>query len=61
MVEPSLDALRGAQEQALARLGQAWRLFSEALSGAQAPGAWDPGSCRAARAGSADHLRSALE
>jgi hypothetical protein len=43
MVESSLDALRTAQEQALARLGQAWKSFSEALSSVQSAGTWDPG------------------
>jgi hypothetical protein len=38
MVDSSLDALRAAQEQALARMGEAWRFFTKAVSYVPVPG-----------------------
>src|ERR1700761_2825238 len=39
----SLDALRAAQEQALRRMGDAWRLFTRAAGVVPAPGGKDVG------------------
>lgn len=43
MVDSSLDALRAAQEQALHRMGDAWRLFTRAAGVVPVPGGKDVG------------------
>jgi hypothetical protein len=43
MADSSLDALRAAQEQALHRMGDAWRLFTRAAGVVPVPGGKDAG------------------
>lgn len=43
MADSSLDALRAAQEQALHRMGDAWRLFTRAAGVVPVPGGKDVG------------------
>jgi hypothetical protein len=43
MADSSLDALRAAQEQALHRMGDAWRLFTKAAGVVPVPGGKDIG------------------
>jgi hypothetical protein len=43
MAESSFDALRAAQEQALHRMGDAWRLFTRAAGHVPVPGGKDAG------------------
>lgn len=43
MADSSLDALRAAQEQALTRMGDAWRMFTRAAGVLPVPGSKDAG------------------